>query len=399
MTTTLRLADIDRIEKLSEENRELLRSRLKELDPTGEGERKRMESLELEHCAWNGKPKGGWQYESDYFSLTSNAPEEVVRRSAVRLEQIYAAYAHFLPPRHPGGAPTAILLYPSIEAYRGMLKEHALDLQNPAFFNPDSNRIVCGSDLLKLGDDLEATRTQHRNLRAALDKQEGAYRALFGKKPMELTRRMQEIIEARKAIANADKHNDSLFDCATQRLFAILYHESFHAYVSNFVYPPLAGERSSHRDPGELPRWLNEGLAQIFETAIVEAGELRVGHTDRERLKKVKEAVRNEELLPVKEVLHSGAKAFLVRHRGERLASDRAYLTSWALSAYLFFRPSASGRAALDSFIRHINRGCDPELEFSKMTGQKLEAFERDFHAWVLKLPMEGSMLETAKDR
>ena len=41
-----------------------------------------------------------------------------------------------------------------------------------------------------------------------------------------------------------------------------------------------------------MPRWLNEGLAQIFETAIIEAGELRVGHADAERLARVKEEIR-----------------------------------------------------------------------------------------------------------
>jgi len=33
-----------------------------------------------------------------------------------------------------------------------------------------------------------------------------------------------------------------------------------------------------------VPLWLDEGLAQIFETALVEAGELRVGHAERSRL-------------------------------------------------------------------------------------------------------------------
>ena len=60
-----------------------------------------------------------------------------------------------------------------------------------------------------------------------------------------------------------------------ERLFTRLYHEAFHAYLGTFVYPAQGGS---------LPIWFNEGLAQIFETAIVEVGELRVGHADPVRL-------------------------------------------------------------------------------------------------------------------
>ena len=35
------------------------------------------------------------------------------------------------------------------------------------------------------------------------------------------------------------------FDAATRRLFALLYHEAFHAYVGTFVYPA--------RPPGDPP--------------------------------------------------------------------------------------------------------------------------------------------------
>ena len=45
MTSVIPIGDIDKggLHKLSNEERELLKSRLKELDPTGEGERRRME--------------------------------------------------------------------------------------------------------------------------------------------------------------------------------------------------------------------------------------------------------------------------------------------------------------------------------------------------------------------
>jgi hypothetical protein len=387
MTITFLRAEVDKVQKLADQERELLKSRLKELDQNGEGERRRMESLELQIGEWNGEAKKGWRYDSDYFSLISNAPEEVVRRLAVRLEQIYMAYAGFLAPRFPGGKPTTVVLYSTLADYRNMLDKQGWKLKNPAFFSPDDNRIVCGSNLQLLGDDLKKATEINREGRLELDRQEAKYRKLFGKHPQELARRMQEIQEIRKHLAAADKQNEVLFDYATQRLFAILYHEAFHAYVCNFVYPSNAGA-------GELPRWLNEGLAQIFETAIVEAGELRVGHADRDRSLKVKEAVRKGEIMPLKELLNSGAKTFLVQHSEERVASDRAYLDSWALAAYLSFDRRLLGSASLDAFIAAVNRGDNAEIAFTKLCGQKLPEFETEFHAWLMKMPADGSLLE-----
>ena len=394
MTSTLRRGDIDRIEKLPEEEREALKNRLNELDPTGEGERKRMESLELQVTDWDGQAKAGRRYDSDYFSLLSNAPEAVVRRSAVRLEQIYTAYAHFLPARYPGGKPTTIVLYPSLDDYQKMLDGKGWKLQNRAFFHPDSNRVFCGSNLLKVGEDLEKIRLMHQEQRGDLDKRESLLRQLYGKKPLELARHLQPILEYRKNMAKADKHNDAIFDNETKRLFTILYHEAFHAYACNFVYPSSGRDSHPESPPGELPRWLNEGLAQIFETAIVESGELRVGHVDRERILKVKEAIRKGEMMPVKELLTAGRNAFIVQISDERLTSDRSYLASWALTSYLTFDRRLLGTPSLDAFVRAVNREGEPKEAFCKLTGQRITEFEKSFHVWLLKLPTEGSMLE-----
>ncbi len=390
MTAFFYSSDIDfkKIQRLTNEERELLKNRLSELDPKGEGERRRMDSLELQVCEWNGKAKKGWRYDSDYFSLTSNAPEEVVRRLAVRLEQIYLAYAQFLAPRFPGGKPTTVVLYSDLADYQKTLDKWGWKLKNPAFFDPKDNRIVCGSNLQALGDDLRKATITNRDERRKLDTREADYRRLY-KNPQEFAAKMQPINEYRMKLAAADKHNEALFDSATQRLFAILYHESFHAYVCNFVYPSNA-----RQGPGELPRWLNEGLAQIFETAIVEAGELRVGHADTVRLLKVKDAVRSGEMMPLKELLNSGAKSFLVHDNNERLTSDRAYLASWALAAYLSFDRRLLGSARLDAFIAAVNGGGDAEKAFAKLCGQTLPEFEKAFHAWLLKMPSEGSLLE-----
>jgi hypothetical protein len=104
------------------------------------------------------------------------------------------------------------------------------------------------------------------------------------------------------------------------------------------------------RSEGEVPRWLNEGLAQIFESAIFEAGELRVGRADPKRVAALREMKKNE--LPLVELLRSGPKQFQVEHAGDREVSDRHYLTSWALAYYLTFDRKILGTKALITSTR-----------------------------------------------
>src|SRR5262249_22827679 len=133
---TLDRAEVDHLDLLDARDREALAARLEALDPTGKGEAERMASLELKPVAWGKDRKKGWRYESTHFVLESNAPEDVVRRAAVHLEQVFAAYARFLPPRHQSGQPTTILLAQSLADYRALLKAQRRAPLHPPIHHP-----------------------------------------------------------------------------------------------------------------------------------------------------------------------------------------------------------------------------------------------------------------------
>src|SRR5262249_11441469 len=141
----------------------------------------------------------------------------------------------------------------------------------------------------------------------------------------------------------------------------------------------------------EVPRWLNEGLAQIFETAIVEAGELRVGPVDRDRARRVQELVRKQQLVPLADLLKSGPKQFLVQHATEQENSDRYYVSSWALASYLTFERRLLGGKAMDSYVRALSRGTDAVAAFREFVGQPLPEFEKGFRAYLLRLPARAT--------
>jgi hypothetical protein len=373
--------EVESIGRLSTKEHEQLAARLKGLDPEGKGAQKWMQELELKPAPWRKEPTGALSYKSEHFLLISDAREDIVRRAAFRLEQIYGAYARFLPPRHQTGEPTTIRLVQSLPEYQAILRDERKDLFNPGFFDPTRNQILCASDLERLGDELQHVKERHQKLLSDLKIQEAELRRLFhGAPPPPL---LQEIVQTRKRIADVDKKNEDKFEKATERLFQLLYHEAFHAYLANFVYPPAEGE---------VPRWLNEGLAQIFETALVEAGELRVGHADADRLRRAKAALRGHELVPLAELLRAGPRQFIVAHASDQRVSDRAYLTSWALAFHLMFDRRLLGTKKLDEYVHAPKRGTDPLEAFRQLVGQPLPQFEKEFHQYLLNLQTDGSV-------
>jgi hypothetical protein len=394
--TTFAAHEIGRVERLSPEDRRTLAARLEVLDAGASDEAGRMSQLVLEKVPGDDGRSEGLRYTAEHFVLWSDACEDVVRRVAVRLEQLYDAFADFLPPRpsllplsapgkegrgrETGTAPTEVRLVQSLRAYQALLQKQGRSLTNPAFFDPAANRIVCACDLEQLGDDLERVRRKHQDTLERLATEEAELKRRYGGK---VPARLLEPLQAgRRQIERANKDNAERFERATRRFFQVLYHEAFHAYLANAVYPA---------DQAAVPRWLNEGLAQVFEGAVLEAGALRVGHPDPDRLARAKAAVRAGQLVPVAELLRSGPRDFLVAHAGERAASDRHYLAAWALAFYLAFDRHKLGTPELDDYVRALKRGADPAAAFRGLAGEPLAAFEKGWRQYLLELRSDGS--------
>jgi len=282
-TTYFVTKEIRGTKKLSDADRDDLRLKLAGLDTDGAGERARMDALDLVTTDLAGKKAK--RYDGERFLLTSAAPDEVTRRAAVRLEQIYTCFARILPPRHNSDRPTRVELTGDLDDYRQLLRQSADAVLNAAVYDPAANRILVGTDLRRLGAELQRTRIQHAQQLADVGEYEKRIRKQYkGSKP-DLDRFLPAAERERQKVLAADRQNEKAFDDATRRLFGILYHEAFHSYAATYVYPPLpAADVKAGKGTGELPRWLNEGLAQVFENPLIEAAELRIGHADPARL-------------------------------------------------------------------------------------------------------------------
>ncbi|MGL6076877.1 MAG: DUF1570 domain-containing protein [Fimbriiglobus sp.] len=377
LRTTFNRREIDNVTKLKDPERAALKDKLAELDQSGDGERRRMEALELTRVPWLGQANAAWQYRSERFVLISGTSEELTRRVAVRLEQLHAVFVRYFPSKNANAKPITIQLAGRIEDYRQLLGPNLSQVQNPAIYDPAAHRIVCGTDLRKLSDDIQAAKAKHKSEREKLDQYEADIRLLYKQSKPELERYLSLVSKERERLRTADRANDTAFQRSTERLFALVYHETFHAYLAEHVYP---GQTT-------LPRWVNEGLAQVYETAVVEAGELRVGHPDATRLAEFQKLIQKTDAPKLADLLRAKPDEFLAGHASQKAASSQKYLMAWAVMYYLMFERGLVGGPEFEAFVTVSG---EPLAGFTRWTNQEIDTFEKQMLDYFTRLKHDG---------
>jgi hypothetical protein len=328
--------------------------------------------------------------------IDSTADEQTTRQSIVRIEQIFAAYAEILPPRHPPPTtPLKIHLFGAMQPYYDFLGSQKLHIENPAVFIPSKNLLAAGSELSPYAEQLSEVRRRHDELRKEYKKLADRIPELVGQFTKELAaggyspkeqNKLVRMVEGhlnhdREELENqinvAERKNLDEFNRVTQAMFVRLFHEAFHAYLENYVYP--------HADH-DVPSWLNEGLAQVFEGGQLESGSLRLDAPDAARLKLLQQDLRSPQVLPLSEVLSADEGKFLGLHPGGTQASQRYYLYSWGLAYYLAFRQPLLETAALDHYVEKGTGSRSPLDRFQTLVGMPFSEFEANWRTEMLKM-------------
>jgi hypothetical protein len=173
-----------------------------------------------------------------------------------------------------------------------------------------------------------------------------------------------------------ERNNSAKFDVVAGQMFRRLRHEAFHAYLETFVYP---------RKEYDVPRWLNEGLAQVFEAGLLEADTLRIDNPNTGALQRLQRELAGSEPLSLAELLGSGSDAFLAGHASADRAS-RAYYYSWGLAYYLAFELGVLGSSDFEAFLDPRQPAATAVEKFEKLVGMPLDEFEPRWRKAMLEL-------------
>ncbi len=336
---------------------------------------------------------GAWNYTGGGFSLESSLGELETRRAAAEIERAFAVFRHFFPPRtHPEDRPR-FLLAGGETAFPDRFSSEGLSLENPAVFLREQNVVLVGSDwssadlrrrLIEANE--RSLREEIERLRAGIDVRVAELTERLRKAPggpqrrdyarflAAERRRMEQAIEERQAeLLRYQREREAIERQAYSHLLALLRHEAWHAYLENYLFP------SARYD---VPLWLDEGLAMVFEGAEVDGGYLRADVLSRRTVEGLR-AANDESALPVRELLGAGPEAFLDR-RPARAA--RYYAHAGALVHFLLFEWEALEGDRLAAYLAAGEGGADATARFELLVGVPLADFVRHWRRFLARL-------------
>lgn len=372
------------------EPRSRLWARFQEFRNRARIEAGRMEDVTLRKMESGGQ--ANWTYEGSWFRLESTAEEAIVRRCVVRAEQIFRAYRQTLPPRRVQRTGLRLLIFGSADEYQRHLREAGLQIASPAWFSASQNLVLAGGELNTFSRRLQQTQAENEEVRRQYKELRSSFPARLSGLIQQMKERgfsagqieqevkirsaswQREYDEAMKRLDLAKAQNETAFANVMGQMFIELYHEAFHAYVENYVCPQA---------DVTLPRWLNEGLAQIFETGQIEADSLRIDAPDRKRLIQLQEDLRNRQPLKIEEVVEANEQDFL--NPSSSRSAQRYYLYSWGLAYYLTFQKNLLRSETLDSFLANPDR-LGPAARLMQMVGMPIAKLERQWREAMLAL-------------
>ena len=186
----------------------------------------------------------------------------------------------------------------------------------------------------------------------------------------------KQLEKKRDELRQSDQQIDRLFKQSASQTLVRLYHEAFHAYLRNNVYP---------RQKYDVPPWLNEGLAVIFEGGLLEGNTLRVDAPNPAALKKLKADLAGPQPLELEKLLAAGAGSVPLTAGVRPAAVDRYYVHAWGLAYYLTFEKHLLGSPALEKYLQSGNARIAPAQRFQQLIGVPLRQFEREWRAYILR--------------
>lgn len=157
------------------------------------------------------------------------------------------------------------------------------------------------------------------------------------------------------------------------KTFQVLQHEGFHQFAW-------------HAIGAGLPIWLNEGLAQYFEHAVLDDdGRMTLGLTSPPRIERVRTAIQQGDTLAIDTLMRiSGEQwASVLRRNPDR--ANLLYAQSWSLVYFLIHANDGEHQPKLIDYLRRLSQGerSDDAL-FMTFGKDGLNPLARDWRGFAL---------------
>ncbi len=385
-------SEVRTLERLDSDERQRLQARWRRYRRRARVQAVRLASIELVHKP-QPKREPTWHYSGAWFHLVSDADENTTRQVVVHLEQVFAALSNVLPARTMrGGTQLTFHVFQTHEAYRRFAAARGVTLENDAFFAADDNIVALYSPLARIARESAEAQAEHQAMQEKLEasRKEIPQRLNAEREKLQNAKRSEaeirtyitrlrsklyhELEAMRKSIDLTARQNQQVIERRTQASLATLRHEAFHAYLENHVFP-LREYR--------VPRWLHEGMAQVFAHGILEDGALRVDAPDPDLLRRLQVDLQADPL-PLERLLHAQPADFLPSDAAGREQASRLYTYAWGMAWYLLFEDDEAW--TMERLVSLVGPGepTDPVQRFEGVAGMSLPKFEAQWRKAML---------------
>jgi hypothetical protein len=130
----------------------------------------------------------------------------------------------------------------------------------------------------------------------------------------------------------------------------------------------------------QVPTWLNEGMAQYFETSYVQNGRLQVGLISKAKLRAAQYLIATGRAPSLGELIQMDRATFYANAR-------TTYPMSWALVDYLVNRDGASYRnSSFRRYLQDLKLNRNDIASFQRRFGRDIGQWQREFEHYILQL-------------
>ena len=151
-----------------------------------------------------------------------------------------------------------------------------------------------------------------------------------------------------------------------QRVAHVIQHEGFHQFAHPFF-------------GGEMPPWLNEGLAEFFGESVVEGKSVVIGQASPDVVKKVRDAVEHDKSIPFLDLLLMDDQRWGANVRGGSAAMQ--YMQSWSMVHFLVYGDGGKYEPLFSNMLKLLNAGTKPLDAWKKAFNLDSDAKVAQFEA------------------
>jgi len=166
-----------------------------------------------------------------------------------------------------------------------------------------------------------------------------------------------------------------------------LQHEAFHQFAHTVVSP-------------NVPVWLNEGLAQVFEEAVWNGSNFSLEQIPPRRIRQLQDDLRKGRIVKFQTLMNLSPMEWAKRLELDHQTGATQYNQAWAMTYFLInARDENDGyryRQRLLRMLELLHDGVDADAAFTQAFGNNIAGFEQRFmeYARQMRATSQATLLE-----